>query len=199
MIDIDNNRDDWQRLGEDWRTQPTIAVDIDALRAEVRKRGRRLRVALVNEVIGFALTAALCLWVLASPQRLVAPGLIVGLLVAVFGFQCWSLWIRHQQVRDSGLDATAMVDLEIARARTSLRYWRVSVWLALAMWMALYLFTMLGGAWEAGDVVVRKLFHSLWAVGLVGVGSAFWAWGWGHRTRTRLARMLRLRDELRQD
>jgi len=123
-------------------------------------------------------------------------------MVILFGFQCWSLWSWRRQVSDSGLDAMAMVELEIERSRISLRYWRVSIWLAVAMWVALYALAMLGvsasGA-DTGDVVARKLVHALGAVGLVGIGFALWAWWSGRRTRAHLAKMLALRDEMRRD
>jgi hypothetical protein len=93
-----------------------------------------------------------------------------------------------------------MVDLEIARARTSLRYWRVSIWLSVAIWLALYALAMLG-AWggdaNAGVVPADKLAGSLVGAGSVGIGFAAWAWWRGRRPRARLVRLHGLRDELR--
>ena len=192
--------DDWLALGEDWRAQPAGTIDVDALRDEVRRRGRRLRWALVSELFGFALAMAVGVWVLRSEPAAMAPAVIIGLLLVLAGFQAWSLWIRRRQVRDSGVDARAMVDLEIARARTSLRYWRVSIWLSVAIWLALYALAMLG-AWVAdgsADVVLAdKLAGSLVGAGSIGIVFAVWAWWFGRRTRARLLRLLGLRDELR--
>ena len=193
-----DKHDDWLALGDDWRAQATGTVDVDDLRAEVRRRGRRLRWALVSELLGFALAMAVGVWVLRSDPAGIAPAVIIGLLVILAGFQGWSLWIRRRQVGDSGLDARAMVDLEIDRARTSLRYWRVSIWLSMAMWLALYAVAMLGG-WVAGvdAVSADKWTRSLVAAGSFGIGFAVWAWWLGRRTTARLARLRGLRDELR--
>ena len=191
--------DDWLALGEDWRAQQGSTLDIDALRAEVRRRGRRLRWALISELFGFALAMALGVWVLMSEPAGVASAVIIGLLVIVTGFQGWSLWIRRRQVGDSGLDASAMVDLEIDRASTSLRYWRVSIWLSVAMWLALYAVAMLGARVANGnaDGVTDKLAGGLVGAGSVGIGFAVWAWWLGRRTRARLLRLRALRDEMR--
>ena len=192
--------DDWVELGEDWRAQPGSTIDVDALRAEVRRRGRRLRWALISEVFGFALAMAVGVWALLSEPAGMASAVIIGLLVIVAGFQGWSLWIRRRQVGDSGLDATAMVDLEIDRALTSLRYWRVSIWLSVAMWLALYAVAMLGARVADGNadvVLAGKLAGSLVGAGSVGIGFAVWAWWLGRRTRARLLRLRALRDEMR--
>ena len=195
-----DKHDDWEALGDDWRAQSMGTVDVDALRDEVRRRGRRLRCALISELFGFALAMAVGVWVLRSEPAGMAPAVIIGLLVVLACFQGWSLWIRRRQVRDSGLDARAMVDLEIGRARTSLRYWRVSIWLSMAMWLALYAVAMLG-AWvadaNADAVLTHKLARSVVAAGSIGIGFAVWAWWLGRRTSARLARLRGLRDELR--
>ena len=126
--------------------------------------------------------------------------MVIGLMVVLAAFQAWALWIRRRQIGDSGLDARAMVDLEIARARTSLRYWRVSIWLSVAIWLALYALAMLG-VWAANasaDLVLSdKLAGSLVGAGLIGIGFAVWAWWRGRRTVARLVRLQGLRDELR--
>lgn len=192
--------DDWLALGDDWRAQATGTVDVDALRAEVRRRGRRLRWALVSELFGFALALAVGVWALRSDPAGIAPAVVIGLLLILAGFQGWSLWIRRRQVSDSGLDARAMVELEIDRARTSLRYWRVSIWLSMAMWLALYAVATLG-VWvadaNADAVTADKWAGILIGAGSVGIGFAVWAWWRGRRTSARLVRLRGLRDELR--
>ena len=192
--------DDWLALGEDWRAQAGSSVDVDALRNEVRRRGRRLRWALVNELVGFAMAMGLCLWVLLSGRAGLAPAVVIGLMVVLAAFQAWALWIRRRQIGDSGLDARAMVDLEIARARTSLRYWRVSIWLSVAIWFALYALAMLGVSVSDTNpdiVSADKLVGSLVGAGSVCIAFGAWAWWRGRRTRARLARLHGLQDELR--
>ncbi len=197
-----DKHDDWQALGDDWCRQATSAIDIDVLRQEVRKRGRRLRWALVNDLFGFAFAVGLSVWVMLTGRAGLPHAVIIALVVTLCGFQGWSLWIRRRQVSDSGLDAIAMVELEIARARTSLRYWRVSIWLAVAMWLGLYAYAVVSGFTlpvGSGVTDARKLFLGLWAGAATGVCFALWAWWLGRRTQARLARMLWLREELRQD
>lgn len=193
-----DKHDDWAVLGNDWREQAVSAVDVEALRDEVRQRGRRLRWALLNDLVGFALAMGLGVWALVSGRAGAASALIIGLLVIVLGFQGWSLWIRRRQVSDSGLGALAMVELEIARARTSLLYWRVSIWVAMAMLLALYAFAMLAPMALTDGVTLREVGSSLVAVGLICMGSGVWAWWLGRRTQTRLVRLRRLRDEMRE-
>ncbi len=190
-------QDDWAALGNDWREQAVSAVDVEALRDEVRRRGRRLRLALLNDLVGFALAMGLGVWALGSGRAGSASALIICLLVIVCGFQGWSLWIRRRQVSDSGLGALAMVELEIARARTSLLYWRVSIWVALAMVLALYAFAILAPVAPTDDLTMRGIVPSMVAVGLVCIGSGVWAWWLGRRTQARLVRLRRLQDEMR--
>lgn len=202
MNDIHDAHDDWQALAEVWRQQPGSTIDTAALLREVHRRGRRLRWTVASELAtaGFVLVA--CAWIMLSPGWVDAPrGVIVALMAIVLGFQAWALWIRRGQVREGGLDVNAMIALDIRRTRTTLRYWRVSAWVGLAMWLGLYAVTwsmLVEPSWDDA-VMLRKLLHSVVATGFVGLGAAAWAWWWGRRNRLRLARMLRLQDELRQD
>lgn len=192
---------DWQALGEDWRAQAISAIDIDALRREVHKRGRRLRWALANDLLGFAATIGLSLWAMLTGRAGLPHAVIITLIVTLCGFQAWSLWIRRRLVGDSGLSAAAMVELEIARARSSLHYWRVSIWLGVAIWLGLYAFVLQDGfplSLDHGVIVARKIIVSLGVAATTGLGFALWAWWLGGRTRKRLKRMLSLREALRK-
>lgn len=207
MNDVRNSRDDWQALADDWRQQPGSAIDSAALLQEVRRRGRRLRWMLASELATTAFVLGLCAWTLSSSG---SPGnlrILIGLLVAiVLGLQAWALWIRRGQLRDQTLDAQAAITLDIRRTRTTLRYWRVSTWVAVAMWLALYAAAWVGLAWPEvialgpGDQVSqRKLIHGVAASGAVGAAAAVWAWGRCRQLRRRLERMLTLRAELQED
>lgn len=201
MNEVHDRQDDWQAMAKAWREQPGSRLDTDALLKEVRRRGRRLRWALVSEVATMAVVLVLCGRVLLSPDVSHFTRLVVGVLTAmVLGFQGWALWIRRGQVRDSGRDANAMIALDIARTRTTLRYWRVSTWVAVAMWLGLYAvaWSTLASPSPGDAATLQKLVHSVMATGLVGFGAAVWAWWWSARHRRRLASMLSLRDELQQ-
>ena len=198
-----NEMRDWQSLGDEWREQTVSTLDVDALRTEVNRRGRRLRLAMINEVVMCVVALALCAWALRHPGRAdIAPAMVIGAMLVLAGFQAWSLWIRRRQLGDRGLDAAAMVALEIERARTSLRYWRMSTWVTLGLWVGLY-------AAVLSDVMAPELLDprplgqfNKWVGSLVGgafvlLASALWAWWLGRRTGARLVRLRRLQDEMR--
>ena len=110
-----------------------------ALRLEARSRGRRLRLALAAEVL---LTVGLVAYIGRAMLAPDLPGNVLGILAAVtlflLGYQAWSLWIRRRQFRDPGLDAAALLTLEIDRAQTSIHYWRYGTWIGVLMLAALW-------------------------------------------------------------
>lgn len=199
-----NDMHDWQSLGDEWRGQAVGKVDVEALRTEANRRGGRLRWAMLNEVVMCMVALALCAWALRHPARTgLAPTMVIGAMLVLVGFQAWSLWIRRRQLGDSGLDAGAMVALEIERARTSLRYWRVSTWVTAGLWAGLYAAALLDIT--APEFRDPRPMHPLgtWVGAQVGgaialLGSALWAWWLGRRNRARLARLRKLQDEMRR-
>ena len=54
---------DWDALGSDWREQAVPAVDVEALRAEASRQGRRLRRTLVAETAMAVLALVLLGWI----------------------------------------------------------------------------------------------------------------------------------------
>ena len=181
-------QDDWQGLADDWREQPVSRVDVDALLRGIRQRGRRLRWAVASELVGTAAMLGVAAWATRSPAWTGSFALLMGALIAAaLMFQAWSLWARRRQVWNGDRDLVAMVELDIARAQTTLRYWRVSIWLSLAMLLALV------------GLAADKAMSGLPVIWIPATGFALWAWWRCRHIRERLASMRRIRDELRME
>jgi len=114
---------DWQALSDAWRDQATPTIDMDALRREVGKQGRYLRRMLALEVGLTVLLLVFFAWALLRPDNTLVEYLLLGgfafLLIVYEGFV---LWIRRRELSDTGLDAQALLDLEIRRAGTTHLY-----------------------------------------------------------------------------
>ncbi|MDQ3205901.1 MAG: hypothetical protein M3Q40_05235 [Pseudomonadota bacterium] len=198
MNDLQHEPDDWATLGEDWRAQAASRVDAGALLDEVRRRGSRLRRALVLELATAAAALGLCAWVLLDPETHPAYRLLVAALATVvLVLQGWALWIRRGQIRERGLGPEALVELDIRRARTTLRYWRVSTWATLVVWLVLYAFSLVGAV-SNDAALAGTLYASLGATAVVVVVAAAWGWWRGRMLRQRLQRMRRMQAELRE-
>lgn len=139
MTDDEKNQDgDWLALAEDWRSQPSSPLDFDALRREAGRRTRRMLLVLCGEVFGLLIAAmAAAEFVLRDPGPGIRKWVVSALLAIAFGFTGWTVWARRRLWRDAGLDAAGMVELEIARARNSLRYWRANSVVACLFWLIL--------------------------------------------------------------
>ncbi|RNF82844.1 hypothetical protein [Montanilutibacter psychrotolerans] len=193
---------DWAALGEDWREQQVAGVDLDALRDEVSRSRRRLRRAMLMELGWTVIAIALCAWSFLHPTKAAIPTpLSAGLIVFVVAFQGWSLWIRCRQVSDSGLTASAQVELEIARADTWTRYRRVSAWLSTVMLLGVVAMAWWDLATPEADarqqmVELHRHAGALTSAVIMVVGYAGWACWRAYRNRARLQRLHRLRAEL---
>ncbi|OHE84714.1 MAG: hypothetical protein A2579_03240 [Lysobacterales bacterium RIFOXYD1_FULL_69_11] len=184
-------QDDWQSLADDWREQPVSRVDVDALLRGIRQRGRRLRWAVGSELAGTLAMLAIAAWASRSPAWNGSFAVLMGVLIAAaLVFQGGMLWARRNQMRDIDQNLASMVELDIARGQTTLRYWRTSIWLSLAMLLVLY--AVAGSASE-------KVLPGVFVGAFPGLGFAVWAWWRCRGIRLRLARMRRIRDELRME
>lgn len=196
-----DNAGDWQSLTAQWRGQPVSAIDLSALRVEARSRSRRLRLALAAEVLStVVLVGYLGRAMLTTAVPAGALGLFVAVVVALLGYQAWSLWIRRRQLRDQGLDAVALLSLEIDRARTSIDYWRYGTWIGVLMVVAL-------AAGIASIVLphvddpreLERLLGGGVGGALATIGCAVFAWWRGRHMRARLTKLHALRDELARE
>lgn len=189
--------DEWQALGEQWRGQAVDAVDVDALRVQVRRRGRRLRGWLALEIAATALGLGLLGWVALASGAIepAGQGIFAALAASLVAWQGWSLWIRRRQLGLDGLDAAGMLALEIERARTTVRYWRWGMWAGIALWLLVIGAVMIGtapdsamrGALSGTSVAINAILF-----GLCGV----FAWWCGRRCRARIRVLEALRAQL---
>lgn len=127
---------DWLAMGEHWRSQPTSALNIDGLRIEAARRTRRMWLLLVAEMLGLGVAGVTAAeFILREHGIGLKEWVVLAMLAIGLCFAGWTIWSRRRLWRDFGLDAAAMVDLEIARAHNALRYWRVNSVVACALWL----------------------------------------------------------------
>lgn len=196
---IDPRDPDWRSLGKDWRAQAGDPVDSAHLIADVRRRGRRLRLAHVAELVATLIAIGLCLWAARWPESSGLPrGVTIAAIVFVLGCQAWSLWIRRRQLRDSGLDTRALLALEQDRIVTSRRYWRFNIWAVVVIWIGLAAWLLHATSPSAGEAArfARPALVSLLVNLLVLLGFALYAWWSARGNRARMARLRRLQEEL---
>lgn len=130
---------DWAELAADWRSQESPGIDVEALRAEATRRGRTLRRVLALEIVFSALVAVMCTYIALKPD---ADGferwLFGGLGVFMVVYQAYMVWLRRREWSEAGLDASALLDVELRRCATTQHYWRLGMWASLAIWVGLF-------------------------------------------------------------
>lgn len=130
---------DWAELAADWRSQESPGIDVEALRAEATRRGRTLRRVLALEIVFSALVALMCAYIALKPD---ADGferwLFGGLGVFMVVYQAYMVWLRRREWSEAGLDASALLDVELRRCATTQHYWRLGMWASLAIWVGLF-------------------------------------------------------------
>ena len=187
---------DWAALGDEWRAQPDAGIDVERLRAEVRKRGRGLRRALLAEVAFTLASLAALAWLMLKTDPGDPMMTVFALLIPTsIGFQLWSLWLRRQQLRDDGLDATAMLELEIGRVNTGLRYWRHGTWFGVLLLLGIYA-VALNALAGANPMHSAGLFGGTIGGGIGVLISALTSWLKYRGARRRLARLRELQAQL---
>jgi len=189
---------DWSALASDWQQQETPRIDIDMLRREVERRGRNLRRVVWLEVAFTALIALVCAWIAFSPgSDRVETILFSVLAVTMVVYQAGMVRLRRGDLADTAHDALSLVDREIRRGITVLRYWRWGMWTALAIWLAIYGLFLAGVQmdWES-----RRIGGLAGGLGInVLVFPLMGAYGWWRcrQARARIARFTALREQLR--
>jgi hypothetical protein len=185
---------DWKALGDTWRDQPVPAIDPEAIGQEIRRRGRRLRWLVGSEALFSVLAVLLCAWIVQRPDTsTVDRWVFIGLGVVLAVYQVGVLWLRRRQLRDDGRNVADLVDLEIRRTRAGITYWRISMWTAMAIWLALSLVVW----FDASDALRRGFFVMIAINGPVMLAAAIFVWRRGRRSLARIARFEALRDQLR--
>lgn len=189
---------DWTALAADWQRQDTPVIDVEAIRDEAERRSRGLRRVIWLES-GFAvLVVVVCLLTAVSPRSDPVETLIfVAMAAFLVVYQALMVWIRRRDLADAGRDVLSLVEREIQRATTVLRYWRWGMWTALLLWLGIYGLLVYGLAvdWPpqrmgglVGGTAVNVLMFP--AMGLYG-------WWRCSQARARLRRFTALRLQLR--
>jgi hypothetical protein len=185
---------DWKALGDTWRDQPVPAIDPEAIGQEIRRHGRRLRWLVGSEALFSVLAVLLCAWIVQRPDTsTVDRWVFIGLGVVLAVYQVGVLWLRRRQLRDDGRNVADLVDLEIRRTRAGITYWRISMWTAMAIWLALSLVVW----FDASDALRRGFFVMIAINGPMMLAAAIFVWRRGRRSLARIARFEALRDQLR--
>jgi hypothetical protein len=185
---------DWQALGDTWRGQAVPEFDAEAIGREIRRRGRRLRWLVASEAVLTVLMVALCVWITRQPDTSTMDrAVFLGLGAALIVYQAGVLWLRRRQLRDDGRSVVDLVDLEIRRTRSGITYWRISLWTAMAMWLALSLVV-----WFDASDALRAGFWLMVAINApIMLAAAVFVWWRGRKSLARIARFESLRDQLR--
>lgn len=189
---------DWKSLAETWQHQPVPGLDVAALGREVKRRGKALRWVIVGEIAMTVLVVLACLMILLMPDADLFEQLLFSALgLFLVGYQWFMVRLRVRDLEKPGLDALAMVDLEIRRGLTTLSYWRLGMWTGLGLWVVLYGVVLLGWQLDWSYKRVVGLGGGL-AINVV-LFPAMGIYGWWRcrRERARLARYHALRDQLR--
>ncbi|GAB2668568.1 hypothetical protein [Arenimonas aestuarii] len=194
-----NPNTDWDALSATWRQQDAPAIDVEALRREASRRGRTLRRTVWLETGLTALVVLFCALVTLAPG---SDGferrLFGGLAVLMVAYQAYMVWLRRREWSEAGLDATALLDLELRRCATTLHYWRFGMWTVLLMWLGLYGFWLWllaqDGEPSRAAGLVGGLYINVLVIPLMGLYGL-----WRCRlARQRRERLLALREQARE-
>ncbi|HBS57125.1 MAG TPA: hypothetical protein DEA38_15530 [Stenotrophomonas sp.] len=191
---------EWSDLQALWQQQPAPpAVDVAALQREAERRSRWIRLRSAIELLITVVAVANCVRALLDPRKLIAHGLLWGLIAFVLAVAGWIFVQRRRQWRSRGLAPAALLAFERQRARISMQIWRVNIWLSLAVWAGLVWMALT--AMQAGSDAPGALPPQTWALNLglngavVVVVALAGAWA-GRRRQRRLDRLAELEAQL---
>ena len=196
---MNDKNGDWSDLAADWQRQATPPLDIEALRREVDRRGRGLRMMVWLEIVFSFLVVGACAMIVLSPHSerfevLLFSAMAVFLVI----YQSVMVWMRRRDLANTGRDALSLVDLEMRRAVTVLHYWRWGMWAGLGLWLALYGLFMAGvlQGWPTPRLVGLGIGLAMNIVVFPAVG--LYGWWRSRQARARLVRFRALREQLTQ-
>lgn len=188
---------DWDTLGSQWREQVVPVIDVDALRAEAGRQGRRLRRTLVAETLLAVFALVFLGWIALREGAVpMETWLFGGLALSMIPYQAYVLWRRRHDWSEAGLDAGGLLALELRRCDNTEHYWRFGMWSVLALWLVIYAVLLAGifGDWPRPQVA--GLFGAtvanvvmVPAIGLYGLLRC-------RAARARRQRLLSLREQL---
>lgn len=190
-----NPNKDWDALSATWQQQATPPIDVEALRREAARRGRTLRRTVWLETGFTGLVVLLCAVIALSPSSDgFERGLFGVLAVLMTAYQAYMVWLRRREWSEAGLDANALLDLELRRCATTLHYWRFGMWSVLVLWLGLFGFWlwMLGqpDPGSRAEGLMGGLYANVVVIPLIGV---YGLWR-SNQARRRRERLLALRN-----
>lgn len=164
---------DWESMGSDWRGQDVPRIDVDALRAEAGRQGRRLRVTLVLETLLAFLVVVVMGWAaLRADAKPIEQWVFGGLALVMVPYQAYVVWLRRREWSEAGLEVDALIDIERRRCITTLHYWRFGMYSVLALWLVLYAALWFAMLWGDSQELVSDLlamqFGAAFSVPVVG-------------------------------
>ena len=190
-----NANKDWDALSATWQQQTTQTIDVEALRREASRRGRTLRLTVWLETGLTALVVLVCAVIALSPSSdAFERGLFAGLAVLMTAYQAYMIWLRRREWSEAGLDATALLDLELRRCATTLYYWRFGMWSVLVLWLGLFGFWLWAMGQPEPDASVEGLMGGLYAnVVVIPAIGVYGLWR-SRQARRRRERLLAMRN-----
>lgn len=189
---------DWDALGSDWREQAVPALDVEALRVEASRQGRRLRWTLAAETVMAMLAMLLLGWIALREGAVpMERWLFGGLALSMVPYQAYVLWRRRHDWSEAGLDAGALVELGLRRCAGTEHYWRFGMWSVLVLWLVIHAVLMVGlhSDWPIEQVsgLVGALGANVVLIPLIGLYGLARCRG----ARQDRERLLALREQLR--
>lgn len=132
------HEESWDALDTLWRSQTVAPPDLDRLQREARARGWRLRAVVAIEWLALLVVTAMVGRFFANrPDWQAVDSVLVTLYAAAVAFTLWTAHNRRGLWQDRALAPGALVVREIARARASLRFWRMNSRVTGLMFMVL--------------------------------------------------------------
>lgn len=190
--------ENWKKLASDWQTQEAPGIDLEALRRETTRQGRYLKLMLGLELVFSLLVVGICAVIALHPSSDRFEALLFGAMgLFLVVYQSAMVWLRRRGLRESGLDALALVETGLRRGRGALLYWRLGMWTGLALWLAIYAFYIAGLHYEWEGVRLEGLAGGLMINLVVFPVIGLYGWWRSRETRTRMARLHALREQLR--
>lgn len=185
-----NANKDWDALSTTWQQQATQTIDVEALRREAARRGRTLRRTVWLETGFTALVVLVCAGIALAPSSDgFERGLFAVLAVLMTAYQAYMVWLRRSEWSEAGLDATALLDLELRRCATTLYYWRFGMWSVLVLWLGLFGFWLWSldqpDAGSRVDGLMGGLYMNVLVIPAIGV-YGLWRSNQARRRRNRL-------------
>ena len=191
-----NANKDWDALSAAWQQQEAPAIDVEALRREAERRGRILRRTVWLESVFTPLVVGACVLIALSVDRHpYERGIFGALALLMTVYQGYMVWLRRREWSEAGLDAAALVELELRRCATTLYYWRFGMWSVLVLWIGLYAFWLAALAQSGPGPRVDGLMGGLYINVLVIPAMGVYGLWRSRQARQRRERLRALREQ----